>query len=48
MGRSFPPVLNMKFTFNKTKILTCAGINVNYDQFRLNSIYDPDYSVGVN
>lgn len=48
MGRSFPSVMNMKFTFNKTFTLVSTGLNLNYNQFRLNSIWDPDYAIGSN
>jgi len=47
MGRSFPAVMNMKFTFNNYFTMTSSGLNVNYNQFRLNSIFDPDYSTGI-
>lgn len=47
MGRSFPAVLNMKFTYNKTFALVSTATAVNFIQFRLNSIWDPDYSAGL-
>lgn len=47
LGRSFPATMYMKFTYNKSFTLVSSLGAVNYMQFRLNSIFDPDYSTGI-